>query len=436
MSTGTWCWGAFLDARSKGSLDWASASAPIETSTLTGAVALLEAGRRRRRVSGERRGHPRGAADGRDRRHSPVGPVGARRRRRIRGRASAPGRSPGSGSGSARSRAWPLPPASRWWVSRRSTLSPGGCRSAPIRCVPSSTRERTRCTRRSTGRATGGSICWRPARAVAPATLAEELRATTGRARRLPGRWAGPLRAGPHGDPRDTRSPGAGRPPSAPRRSRSGSLGGGRWPAGRLRTRPGSSRSICARRKRSSRVSDGKLPPVRIERMRAADLEAVLQIERASFHTPWSRQAFLHELERNRVAALWVARAEGPGRRAVRRGCGLPVPLGGGRRGPRDESRGPPGVAWGRCWSASSSARSWRTIAHRCPARPSGGASGNVEARRLYEGLGFREVGRRRGYYVDTGEDALILEARLDEGPFAAASRHERAGWARNPSAG
>ncbi len=60
---------------------------------------------------------------------------------------------------------------------------------------------------------------------------------------------------------------------------------------------------------------------------------------------------------------------------------------------------------------------------------------GNAEARRLYEGLGFREVGRRRGYYVDTGEDALILEARLDEGPFTAGADASRPSG-RNPSAG
>src|SRR5262245_66393449 len=47
--------------------------------------------------------------------------------------------------------------------------------------------------------------------------------------------------------------------------------------------------------------------------MQAADIEAVLDIERASFRTPWSRQAFLHELERNRVAGLWVARGRRPG---------------------------------------------------------------------------------------------------------------------------
>lgn len=33
----------------------------------------------------------------------------------------------------------------------------------------------------------------------------------------------------------------------------------------------------------------------------------------------------------------------------------------------------------------------------------------NKSAIRLYEKLGFRKIGLRRGYYRDTGEDALIL---------------------------
>ena len=37
----------------------------------------------------------------------------------------------------------------------------------------------------------------------------------------------------------------------------------------------------------------------------------------------------------------------------------------------------------------------------------------NVEAVALYEGFGFRVIGRRKGYYFDTGEDALVMEARL-----------------------
>ena len=48
---------------------------------------------------------------------------------------------------------------------------------------------------------------------------------------------------------------------------------------------------------------------------------------------------------------------------------------------------------------------------------------GNKEAIALYESFGFRVTGRRRGYYYDTGEDALVMEARL---PVDAASRGNR----------
>jgi ribosomal-protein-alanine N-acetyltransferase len=33
----------------------------------------------------------------------------------------------------------------------------------------------------------------------------------------------------------------------------------------------------------------------------------------------------------------------------------------------------------------------------------------NAPARALYEAFGFEVVGRRRGYYADTGEDAILL---------------------------
>ena len=36
--------------------------------------------------------------------------------------------------------------------------------------------------------------------------------------------------------------------------------------------------------------------------------------------------------------------------------------------------------------------------------------SGNLAARALYAGCGFVQVGARRGYYSDSGEDALVLE--------------------------
>lgn len=43
-------------------------------------------------------------------------------------------------------------------------------------------------------------------------------------------------------------------------------------------------------------------------------------------------------------------------------------------------------------------------------------AEGNLAARGLYAGAGFRAVGRRRGYYAD-GSDALLLAAELGAAP-------------------
>lgn len=37
----------------------------------------------------------------------------------------------------------------------------------------------------------------------------------------------------------------------------------------------------------------------------------------------------------------------------------------------------------------------------------------NVPAISLYSSFGFTEVGRRKGYYTDTGEDALVMRANL-----------------------
>jgi ribosomal-protein-alanine N-acetyltransferase len=37
----------------------------------------------------------------------------------------------------------------------------------------------------------------------------------------------------------------------------------------------------------------------------------------------------------------------------------------------------------------------------------------NVAARALYSGIGFVEVGRRRRYYTDTGEDAIVMTLAL-----------------------
>jgi ribosomal-protein-alanine N-acetyltransferase len=168
---------------------------------------------------------------------------------------------------------------------------------------------------------------------------------------------------------------------------------------------------------------------LRIELMRVDDLDAVLAIERQSFPHPWSRQAFLYELRENRVARLWVARLEGAG------GPGTELPVVGYlclwlvadevhvtnfAVDPTHRQRG-----FGRHLLGTLLELYRRNGARRAAleVRPS-----NHSARRLYEAFGFRQVGLRKGYYFDTGEDALLMEARFEadgEGPAAATTRQK-----------
>jgi [ribosomal protein S18]-alanine N-acetyltransferase len=140
--------------------------------------------------------------------------------------------------------------------------------------------------------------------------------------------------------------------------------------------------------------------------MRPDDLDEVVMIERASFGMPWSRGAFLYEIEQNRVARCWVLRDDG---RVVAYLClweigdelhvtNIAVHPGLRRRGLARRLLG--------AILEDGRARHLRVVT--LEVRPT-----NDEARMLYESFGFRVVGRRRGYYYDTGEDALIMESDL-----------------------
>ena len=143
-----------------------------------------------------------------------------------------------------------------------------------------------------------------------------------------------------------------------------------------------------------------------IEPMTAADLPSVLVIERESFTTPWTEANFRHEIEGNPLAWNLVVRAEG---KVVGFACtyivaeelminDLAVDASQRRRGV--------GQALLRHLVAGARIRGCRraTLEVRL---------GNGPARALYEGFGFRVVGRRHGYYADTGEDALLLTCAL-----------------------
>mgnify|MGYP001827379316 FL=1 len=143
-----------------------------------------------------------------------------------------------------------------------------------------------------------------------------------------------------------------------------------------------------------------------VRSMRAADVQSVVAIERAAFTTPWSAPTFTALLARPRAemlvlelpgagvvgyAILWCVLDEGElaniAIREEHRGRGLGALL-------LDQV------------VVAARARGVRSIV--LEVRES-----NLRARAMYASRGFGEVGRRRDYYDDPREDALVLRSEI-----------------------
>jgi ribosomal-protein-alanine N-acetyltransferase len=148
-----------------------------------------------------------------------------------------------------------------------------------------------------------------------------------------------------------------------------------------------------------------------LDRMRPEDLDEVLAIERVSFTMPWSRGAFLYEMQQNRVARCWVARDDDG--HVAGYLClwevADEVHITNVAVRPNARRRG---IARALLSSVLDNARACAFKVVVLEVRPS-----NQHALTLYESFGFRVVGRRHGYYYDTGEDALVMEIDLSAQP-------------------
>ena len=140
-----------------------------------------------------------------------------------------------------------------------------------------------------------------------------------------------------------------------------------------------------------------QIRPLQIE-----EIDELLEIEQMSFSTPWSREAFLSELLQNNLAHYF--------------GCW----------------RGDKLIGYAGMWLIIDEAHITNVAVHpdfrnqrigelimryliavalsngaykmTLEVRPS-----NLSAQTLYKRLGFESVGRRKGYYTDTNEDAIIM---------------------------
>lgn len=143
-----------------------------------------------------------------------------------------------------------------------------------------------------------------------------------------------------------------------------------------------------------------------LEPLGIADLPAVLAIESASFPSPWTEENFRHEILANPRA--WNVVLRDGGVVAAYACCYLvadELQINDLAVDPDRRSRG-----WGGAILDALLAEARARGASRATleVRPS-----NAAGRRLYRSRGFRAVGRRPGYYADTGEDALLMERPL-----------------------
>lgn len=146
---------------------------------------------------------------------------------------------------------------------------------------------------------------------------------------------------------------------------------------------------------------------IEVVQMTEEHLDGVIIIENLSFKIPWSRNSFTEELKTNKMAIYLVAVSD----KKV--------------------------IGYGGMWKIIDEGHITNIAVHPEFRRSGAGSriiekllelcglngiksltlevrNSNLPAQKLYEKYGFRAEGVRKGYYTDTGEDALIMWRRLD----------------------
>ena len=190
----------------------------------------------------------------------------------------------------------------------------------------------------------------------------------------------------------------------------------------------------------SDLTADGKIPLV-VQRMALQDIPEVMAVEKESFPLPWSATAYRHELAQNEHSHYVVVRQRGlsrvyPRRRWIDRWLKKP------------ESQ-PPVIGYGGFWVLGEEAHistiavhpDWRgqgigelllaamvdlAVALEAQVVTLEVRVTNIVAQNLYRKYLFEEVGRRRRYYRDNNEDALIMTTPCLDDPVFLETYHRR----------
>jgi ribosomal-protein-alanine N-acetyltransferase len=151
-----------------------------------------------------------------------------------------------------------------------------------------------------------------------------------------------------------------------------------------------------------------------IRPMEEADIQAVMAIDRLSFPLPWSKSMYRFELKENHSARLFVAARQSASGRQLVGYVGFWFII--------DEAHIStlavhPDVRKRGIGAELLKAAMRRAIALGAETVTLEVRASNKAAIRLYEKFGFEVVGRRRRYYRDNNEDALLMACSELEAP-------------------
>jgi [ribosomal protein S18]-alanine N-acetyltransferase len=150
-----------------------------------------------------------------------------------------------------------------------------------------------------------------------------------------------------------------------------------------------------------------ELLPLEIIQMRRRHLPAVLRIEGKVYPRPWSAGLFLSELAQKNSRAYFVARNPQLGGRVV--GYAGVMIL--GDEGHVTNIAVDPGFHRHRIGTRLMVALVEASLERKVRSMTLEVRRANVGAQNMYKAFGFETVGVRRGYYVETNEDAYIMWA-------------------------
>lgn len=154
----------------------------------------------------------------------------------------------------------------------------------------------------------------------------------------------------------------------------------------------------------SNPSTNAKDPPgLIIRRMTHADLEQVITIDQVSFSLPWPQRSFQFELDENFVSRCWVAEVDGR-IAAMMVGWMMMDEMHIATIATHPEFRGR-GIGkkilvHALCWARDREGLVRAFLEVR---------EGNAAAMNMYRSLGFVEDGRRKEYYKDNNEDAILM---------------------------